>query len=323
MKKWLRVIVLLTLAILFLLIVVPFLIPIPPLVGTFPPEELADENSLFCDVLGIKVHFKQAGSGERAFFLLHGFASSIFSFREVMAPLSELGKVVAWDRPGFGLTQRPLPGEWEGESPYSPEFQAKLTVKLMDKMNVSRAILVGHSAGGAIALFTAILYPERVQGLILISPAVYSQGGIPGFIRFLLNTPQGRHLGPLLIRSFANQGKELAQKAWNDPSRITPEIWEGYLKPLKARNWDQGLFQFLLSSHPLPLENNLPELKIPVLIIHGENDGVIPLKESFRLKESITEADLDIIPDCGHIPQEESPEAFLKAVKDFIKRKGL
>ncbi|MGB9834316.1 MAG: alpha/beta fold hydrolase [bacterium] len=323
MKNWLRVIVVLILAILFLLIVVPFLIPIPPLVGTFPPEELADEDSLFCDVFGIKVHFKQLGSGERAFFLLHGFASSIFSFREVMAPLSELGKVVAWDRSGFGLTQRPLPGEWEEESPYSPEFQAKLTVKLMDKMNVSRAILVGHSAGGAIALFTAILYPERVQGLILISPAVYSQGGIPGFIRFLLSTPQGRHLGPLLVRSFANQGKEWAQKAWNDPSRITPEIWEGYMKPLKARNWDQGFFEFLLYSHSLPLESNLQKIKIPVLIVSGENDRVIPLQESVRLEESLPEADLKVIPNCGHLPQEEAPEAFLEAVKDFIQSRGL
>jgi hypothetical protein len=82
----------------------PFLVPVPPLRGTVPPEQLADPDSRFAVVGGIgadgvRLHYKLAGSGAPAMILLHGFAASTFSWREVMAPLAEQGTVVACDRP--------------------------------------------------------------------------------------------------------------------------------------------------------------------------------------------------------------------------------
>ena len=76
--------------------------------------------------------------------LLHGFGASVFSWRDVMAPLAELGRVVGFDRPAYGLTQRPLPGEWMGENPYSADAQVTLTLGLMNELGVDRAILVGN-----------------------------------------------------------------------------------------------------------------------------------------------------------------------------------
>jgi len=89
--------------------------------ATLPIEQLADPDSLFVDVDGLEVHYKVAGQGEPTVVLLHGFAASVFSWRKVMEPLSEVGMVVAFDRPAFGLTERPMPGEWGEENPYSPE----------------------------------------------------------------------------------------------------------------------------------------------------------------------------------------------------------
>ena len=102
--------------------------------------------------------------------LLHGLAASVFSWREVMEPLSAVGTVIAFDRPAFGLTGRPMPGDWADENPYSPEIQPNLTVSLMDKLGMEKAVLVGHSAGGTIAVHTALRHPDRVEALVLVDP---------------------------------------------------------------------------------------------------------------------------------------------------------
>ena len=117
-------------------LIVPFLVPVRPLENTVPPQQLADPDSRFLDVNGIDVHFKQAGSGDPALLLLHGFAASTFSWREVMGSLSTNHTVVAFDRPAFGLTERPLRGEWGDQNPYSAEAQAALTVGLMDRLEL-------------------------------------------------------------------------------------------------------------------------------------------------------------------------------------------
>ena len=325
MSNWSRrkkVAVIVPLTLLLLLVFGPFLVPVPPLEGTVPPEQLADPDSRFVEVDGITVHYKMAGEGEPVLVLLHGFGASTFSWREVMEPLSEMGTVVAFDRPGFGLTERPMPGEWEGESPYSPEAQADLTVGLMDALGIERAILVGNSAGGTVALLTALTYPERVAGLVLVDAAVYVGGGTPGWLRPLLNTPQMRHLGPLLARRIQDWGMDFARSAWHAPSGLTSEVWEGYTKPLRAQNWDRALWEVTRASHPLDLPERLDEVAVPVLVITGDDDRIVPKEQSVRLAEELPQADLVVIPNCGHVPQEECPEPFLQAVLEWMAKEG-
>ena len=129
-----------------ILLLGPFLVPIPPLKDTLPAQSLADADSRFIEVNGISLHYKTYGQGEPVFILLHGFGASVFSWREVMQPLATHGTVIAFDRPAFGLTERPM--RWEGDNPYSPEFQVQLVTGLMDELQIERAILVGNSAGG-------------------------------------------------------------------------------------------------------------------------------------------------------------------------------
>ena len=130
------------LALLLLVLVLgPFLIPVPPLKDTLPPEQLADPDSRLVEVSGLEVHYKTTGEGQPVLILLHGFGASVFSWREVMAPLAEFGAVTAFDRPAFGLTERPLPGDWQGENPYSMEAAVRLTVGLLDELGAEQAIL--------------------------------------------------------------------------------------------------------------------------------------------------------------------------------------
>jgi pimeloyl-ACP methyl ester carboxylesterase len=319
-KPWQRVLLVAIALILLVLVAGPFVVPVPPLEGTVPPEDLAEPDSRFVDVHGISVHYKTAGSGRPAILLLHGFAASTFSWREVMPPLAELGTVVGFDRPAFGLTERPLPGDWEGRSPYSPESQADLTVGLMDALGIERAVLVGHSAGGTVAILTALTHPGRIDALILVDPAVFRGGGTPAVLAPFLDTPQMRRLGPLLARRITDWGIEFARSAWYDPERISAHVWEGYLRPLEAQNWDVGLWELTRASRPLDIPDRLGELDLPVLVITGEEDRIVPAEESTRLAQALPHGSLVVIPACGHVPQEECPNQFLRAVRDFLAR---
>jgi len=311
-------------ALLLILLVGPFLVPIPPPDDTVTPRELADEDSRFATVNGIEVHYKEQGSGEDAIVLLHGFGASSFSWREVTTALSADGRVVAFDRPSAGLTQRLMPNEWNpadyaGGSPYSPEAQADLTVALLDELGIERAVLVGHSAGGSVAMLTALKYPERVEALVLVDPAIYTEGGPPAFVYPLLKTPQMRRLGPLVGRALGGPaGERILKMAWHDPSRITEEIRQGYRLPLRAENWDRALWELTVARRPLDLGERLDELTVPVLVVSGDDDRIVPTEESRRLAEEIAGADLALIEDAGHVPHEEQPAAFLEAVGTFL-----
>jgi pimeloyl-ACP methyl ester carboxylesterase len=299
-----------------LLFIVPLLIPLPPLEDTVPPRELADDDSLFIEVQGLDVHYKMRGSGDPTFLLLHGFGASTFSWREVMAPLSEMGTVIAYDRPAFGLTERPLTWE-EGQNPYTPEAQVELVIRLLDAMEIDRAILVGNSAGGTVAAATALAYPERVQALILVDAAIYTGGGAPSFVRPLFRLPQFDTLGPLLARQIQARGDQFLRSAWHDPTKITPEMMEGYRKPLRARHWDRALWELTKASRASNLDQRLDELTLPTLVITGDDDRIVPTEESLRLAEELPSAELEVMEACGHLPQEECPGAFMDAVRTF------
>lgn len=317
-RKWLAVAAGCVVVAVVALGVGPFLVPVPPLTDTVPPEALADPDSRFAGVQGLKIHYKMVGDGQPVLVLLHGFLASTFSWREVMEPLAETGTVIAFDRPAFGLTERPMPGSWSGESPYGPDAQVDLTVSLLDALAVEQAVLVGHSAGGPVAVLTALRYPERVKMLVLVAPAIYTGGMFPRWIIPALRTPQMRRLGPLLIRSVERWGADLGHAAWHDPSRLTPEVWEGYRKPLRAENWDRALWELVVAGQPLDLEKRLTEIQVPVLVITGDDDRVVPTEQSIRLAGEIPGAALVVLPECGHVPQEECPDGFVNALRGFL-----
>jgi pimeloyl-ACP methyl ester carboxylesterase len=317
LKKYAQIALLALNISLLIVLLGPFLIPIPPLENTRPPTELADPDSHFIEIEGVQVHYKQLGQGEPVFILLHGFASSIFSWREVMAPLAEIGTVIAFDRPAFGLTERPI--TWQGENPYTTAFSVKLTIGLMDALGVKQAILVGNSAGGTVSMLTALEFPDRVKSLILVDPAVYTTGSARSpLLNWILHTPQAQRLGPLLVRRFQESGRDFGRSAWHDPSKLTDEIWAGYTLPLQAEHWDVALWQFTLAAQPLYLPERLDEFTQPILVITGDDDRIVPTADSIRLAGELPNAQLAVIANCGHVPHEEQPAEFMKAVLSFL-----
>jgi len=316
MKIIIKTLGILILILLAAVILLPQVIPVPPLEGLLPAQERADPDSLFIEVNDLSVHYKAQGSGEPVLVLLHGFGASSFSWQQVQSRLAQQRSVVAFDRPAFGLTERPQ--EWDGPSPYGTENQVALTTGLMDALGFEQAVLVGNSAGGTVAALTALEHPERVRALILVDAAIYTGGGTPAFLQPLFQTGWFDRVGLLLARQIQVRGRAFAESAWHDPSQLTPEMWAGYTRPLQAENWDRALWELTKASRPQNIPERLGELTLPVLVITGDDDRIVPTADSIRLANALPNARLVVIPNCGHVPQEECPQEFISAVEEFL-----
>lgn len=318
MKKVLRTLLIFLLIVIGLIALIPLFFPLPPLADLSTAESLAEDENQFIEVNGLKIHLQHAGSGKPPLVLLHGFAASTFSWNAVFQPLAADYQVIAYDRTGFGLSARPLNGAWNGPNPYSMDAQVELLVALMDAKGIDQAVLVGNSAGGSVAVAAALKYPQRVRALVLVDAAIYSSGGLPNWLKPLLSTPQGRWFGPLLVRQIEGRGMELLRLAWHDADRIPTAWFDGYRKPLRMPAWDQALWEHTLAQQPSDLAGRLSQLKMPVLVMTGDDDRIVPTEQSLRLAREIPGAQLKLIQFCGHVPQEECPQEFMQSVRDFL-----
>lgn len=304
--------------VLVVVLVGPLVIPFPPLLEPVSVTELADPDGQFIEVNGIQVHYKIAGTGEPVMILLHGFGASTYTWHKVMATLADRGTVIAFDRPAFGLTERPLPGSWTDENPYTSDFSANLTIGLMDQLGVDKAFLVGHSAGAGIAVQTALAHPKRVSGLVLVDPALSGRPGMPDWLE---NTPQMKRLGPFLARSLSGkEGDAFLEASWYDFSKFTEADREAYRKPLRVADWDVALWEFTKANQTTDLSSQLGEIQVPVLVIHGKDDRIIPITEGERIAEALPDAQFEVVLACGHLPQEECPDAFLIAIENYLQQ---
>lgn len=292
----------------------PLVVPLPELEDTVPVRELADDDA-FVRVRGIDVHTVRAGSGLPAFLLLHPFFGSTFTFRHLIGPLSERGRVVAYDRPGFGLTERPPAA---GSNPYTRAANAALAVGLLDELGIEQAVLVGCSAGGTVAFEVALRSPERVAGLVLLAPAVNGDVGPPRYLRPLLRTPQARRIGPLFLRRLARGGIDSLRAGYHDTSRVGEDDLAGYRRPLRARNWDRGLYETMVAEAPPHLGPELSRITAPAVVLVGASDRTIRPVDGRMTAEALGNASFHEVPEAGHLAVEERPDAVLDHIDRFL-----
>jgi len=300
---------------LLLAVTLPLIIPVPELTTT-PVRQLAGEGARFAEVGGVGLHYTRTGSPPPTLLLLHSFGSSTFSWRNVAGPLGDHAQVIAFDRPGFGFSERPA--VTSTRNPYTPPAQLDLTLGLLDALSVRRAVLVGHAAGGALAVEFALAHPELVAGIVLVGPVLRS-GGPPAWARGLFNTPQAARMGPYVMRQFAEEpGLELLRQGYADPDKLTEADLVGYRRPLQATNWDRALWEVTKASRPTDLLPRLAELGVPTLVVAGAEDGVVPPEQHEEVVAAIPGATLEVLNGCGHAPHQECPRRFLEAVTPWL-----
>ncbi len=319
----LRVTQIILLTLLAAIVLLPLIWPVPELGDVQSHRDLAGPDATFVDWQGTDVHARMAGPedgvGLGAGFV-HGFGSNLVSFQAVQDQLAAGGvRTVAWDRPAFGLTERTT--DWSGLNPYAPEAQVDQTVRLLDAAGIEAAVLVAHSAGAPVAIETARAHPDRVAALVLIGPAVYTGGGTPGWLRPLLFTPQMERIGPLLMRQLAGApGRSLVESGYADPANLKPDVLAAYEQATQVEGWDQALWELVQASRTPEADALLAGLDLPVLVIAGREDALVPFEDAERLAADLPNAGLVALDGCGHVPQEECAEETAAAVESFVFR---
>lgn len=314
-----RIFLSILLALLVLLLIGPLLLPTPELEGTVPAKSLVDEGSLIT-VDGVSIHYLTEGSGAPALVLLHGYPSSSSTWRDVIPELSLYARTVAYDRPGFGLSERPEPGSWDrGENPYAPQAQVQQVLSLLDELEIGEAVWIGSSSGALTALQVALEHSERVAGLVLVGAPVFSSRAPPRWLRPLLSSPQMNRAGPLLMRQLGGPpGVSLFASQWADPERIDDEDVRAFRRTFQVDDWDRGLWEVSKASRETRLAERLEDLRAPALVVAGAQDEIVPPEESEALARELPNATLELMEGCGHLPQEECSADFIAVVIDWL-----
>ena len=290
---------------------------IPEPKGLLPPQNFTDDDSRFINVDGIDVHYKESGTGSVELLLLHGMLGNVDSWNYITPYLSKTCRVIAYDRLAFGLTERPP--VTEKNNPYTAEQAELLALHLMAAIEVKKPVLVGHSAGGNLAVRLAALYPEKFRGLILISPGIYTEIP-PVLIRDLMKLTAFKKPGLNAIRNIPSQLDSLLEQTYYNPDAVSEEMIASYLQPLGVENWDTALWEYVKAQDDSMLRDELSGITLPVLIIQGRQDRVVPVSDNQRVVRILPNARLLILDNCGHVAHEEEPAKVIEAILDFISR---
>jgi len=263
----------------------------------------------------VNIHYIDQGAGS-TIVLIHGFGASSYSWRYVIDSFSKNHRIIAIDMKGFGLSDKPL------DDKYKIEDQSDLVISLCDELGLRDFTLAGHSFGGAVALVTYLKFLDSgrnpVSKMILIGSASYKQD-FPYFIN-ILRLPVVNYMSLLLMPDKFNT-RTLLSKAFFDDTKITESMTNTYAYYLSL----PGAYHSLISTADQIIPSNIDsivdrykEIKVPVLVIWGGEDKIVPLENGQRLIKDIPNARLHVVRSCGHLPQEECPVETIRAIKAFL-----
>lgn len=266
---------------------------------------------------GIRTRYLRAGSGP-PLILLHGLLGYSFSWRFNIAELAGQRTVYAVDMPGTGFSER------RPDLDCTLRGSALRLLRFADNLGLGAFDLLGTSHGGAVAMLAAAITKQRkedrVRRLILVAPAnPWSEHGselAPFLSGPVISGILGRCLPHL---SFANG--VVVRRLYGDRRRISPGTVEGYSRPLRADGSFDYFFSILRTwNRDLEdLERSLPAIAdLPVLLIWGERDAAVDPGSAQILARHLRNCELVQFPGVGHLPYEEAPQEFNRAVAGFL-----
>jgi pimeloyl-ACP methyl ester carboxylesterase len=274
------------------------------------------------EVDGVPMNYVDVGSDsgdEETAVLVHGLGGQWQNWLENIPRLGLDRRVVAMDLPGFGLTPEP-----EDDERMSIPRYGRLVNALCDKLGLDTVELVGNSMGGYIAAEVAIQFPERANRLVLVSAAGISSAEtltapILTFARVatalatntaarhrrLAARPVSRHFSLALVARY--------------PRLLKPDLaYEGFYKGAGKPGFDDAL----RASLNYDFRDRLPEVKVPTLIVWGEKDSIIPVRDADEFERLIEDSRKVVMKDTGHIPMAERPQAFNDLLVEFLAESG-
>jgi len=262
------------------------------------------------------MNFVEAGSGP-VLLLIHGMAGTCANWESVIEPLAIDHTVIAPDFPGHGASA-------PGGGDYSLGALASSLRDLMLSLGHERATLVGHSLGGGVAMQFTYQYPEMVERLVLVSSGglgpdvspILRAAALPGADLFISATAGvGKQIGSVVGRGFGVLGlrpnADLAEVTRGYATLADPDRRKAFLATLRSVVDMEG--QRIGALDRLYLAETLP-----VLIVWGENDPIIPVEHAREAHAALPDSHLEIFEDTGHVPMLERPGHFIAALERFL-----
>lgn len=272
------------------------------------------EKSHFAQVNGARVHYQEFGNIKNpSLVLIHGYTASTYVWKTVAPMLAEKDfRVLAVDLLGFGYSEKPK------QFDYSINAQAEMVVNLMNRLNIEKATFVGSSYGGAVSSVIALDFPERVEKLVLVGAVSNDEAKNNRLLRLVSLRGVGEIVSPFLLdskRFLRHRMRHTIAPA--NHHLISEERLEAVGRPLRARDAHYSVLNTARNWDANRIERDAHLIKKPTLLIWGEEDMVIPLRNGEKLHNLIENSRLVVLKNCGHVPPEESPECFVDLVDNF------
>lgn len=270
------------------------------------------------EVDGTPVNYVDIGEGElEPIVFVHGLGGQWQNWLENIPRAALERRVIAMDLPGFGCT--PMPRDRVTIPGYGRCVDA-----LCEKLSLGRVDMVGNSMGGYVAAEVAIQFPGRIDQLILVSAAgitsadiarrpIYTAGRIATALvsygaarhRQIASRPKSRHLALALVARY--------------PALLKSDLaYEGFFKGAGKPGFDDALRACL----EYDFRDRLPEIRQPTLIVWGEKDSIIPVKDAGEFERLIPDSRKVVMKETGHIPMAERPATFNDLMMEFLAETG-
>jgi pimeloyl-ACP methyl ester carboxylesterase len=268
----------------------------------------APASAKFANVAGARVHYVDegpTGADRPTVVFIHGFASSLGTWKAMVPKLATDRRVIALDLKGFGWTDRP-------EGDYSPAAQASLVWALLKERGVDGPVaLVAHSWGSSIALAMTLEKPDRVERIALYDAWVYDEQ-LPTFF-YVARAPG---VGEALVSAFYEERPDdkIAQ-AFHDERYVTEELVENVEAQLSRPGTREAALAAIRAMRYDEVQDRYRKIDKPVLLLWGREDRVTKLEFGERLSRELPDARLVVYPGCGHFPM---IEAAVPSTRDLI-----
>lgn len=269
------------------------------------------------DAGGVRVHVEAAGpeTARPVLACLHGFASGTFTWAGLAAELVGDHRLVAWDRPPFGRSDRPPPRGGDAD-PYRLGAELARTRLLVDRLaGPQPVVLIGHSAGALLAVQVALAGAVPVAGLALIAPAV--TGGPPGAVRAASRLPGSAVLGAAAVRAGALGAAALLRRTARHATPLTEATAAEAGRCLRRPGTAEALWHLTRTWQDPDVLRRLGEVEVPSVVVGGVDDRIVSA-DAHRAVGAGLGAEVHLLEGAGHAPHEQRPDAVADVVRRFV-----
>jgi pimeloyl-ACP methyl ester carboxylesterase len=265
-------------------------------------DSFAGVRNLQVTVSGYRVHYEVEGPADGpAVVLVHGLGGRAEDWRDLAPLLADAGfRVYLPDLVGYGRSQKP------SDFSYSVRDEAIVVVGFLDGLGLSQVDLGGWSMGGAIVQHVAVDHPERVKRLILFNSAGLFE--LPKWDIRLFTPSSPAELDQLDVLLMPH------------PPKVPGFVAQDILRVSDHRAWIIHRAIDTMLTGQDATDKLLPQLKMPVLLVWGAEDKIMPLSQGEEMHRIIPQSELDVIPGCGHLAPGQCAAQIAPKVIGFLKR---